>query len=97
MRTEDGRWTYRYDRALRALSTLRPRDAATGWASCANIAVPTLLIRGALSDLLSPEIAARMVRTIPDCRFAEVAGSGHSVPLDAPDGFLAAARDFLTG
>jgi pimeloyl-ACP methyl ester carboxylesterase len=59
--------------------------------------VPALLIRGALSDLLSPEIAARMVETIPGGRFAEVANSGHSVPLDAPEGFLAAARDFLTG
>ena len=97
MRTEDGRWTYRYDRALRTPATLRPRDPATAWRSCANFAVPALLIRGALSDLLSPEIAARMVETIPGGRFAEVADSGHAVPLDAPGGFLAAARDFLTG
>ena len=97
MRTEDGRWTYRYDRALRTPATLRPRDAATAWRSCEAIAAPTLLIRGEISDILSREIAARMVETIAKCRFAEVAGSGHSVPLDAPDGFLTASRDFLTG
>ncbi len=97
MRTEDGLWTWRFDRALRTLSTLRPRDAATAWASCAAIAVPTLVIRGALSDLLAPEVAGRMVQVIPDARLATVADSGHSVPLDAPDGFLAAARDFLKG
>ena len=97
MRLEDGTWTYRFDRALRSISTLRPRDAQTGWKSCANIAVPTLLIRGALSDLLAPEVAARMIETIPEAKFAEVEGAGHPVPLDAPDGFLAAAREFLQG
>ena len=48
MRTEDGRWTYRYDRALRSPLNLRRRDAATAWQSCANINVPTQLIRGGL-------------------------------------------------
>jgi len=97
MRLADGTWTWRYDRVLRSASALRPRDAATAWRSCEAINVPALLIRGAESDLLSPEIAARMVKTIPGGQFAEVAASGHAVPLDAPDGFLAAAREFLTG
>ncbi len=97
MRTEDGAWTWRYDRALRGPGVLRPRDRETAWRSCAAIEVPTLLVRGELSDLLSPEIAERMVRTVAGAKFAEVKGSGHSVPLDAPDGFLEAARTFLEG
>jgi len=97
MRTEDGRWTWRYDRALRSPTTVRPRDPEAAWAACADINVPTLIIRGALSDVLSPEVAARMVETIPDVRLVQVDNSGHSVPLDAPDGFLAAARTFLKG
>jgi esterase len=97
MRTEDGQWTYRYDRALRTPGTLRPRKSEVAWASCANIAVPTQIIRGEISDILAPEIAQRMVEVIPDATFAEVNGSGHSVPLDKPEGFLAAARGFLKG
>jgi pimeloyl-ACP methyl ester carboxylesterase len=97
MRIEDGRWTYRYDRALRAPGNLRRRDTEAGWRSCANFNVPTLLIRGELSDILSPELAQRMVETIPDARLTTVRGSGHSVPLDAPVGFLEAAREFLRG
>ncbi len=97
MRTEDGAWTYRHDRALRSPNNLRRRDAETGWRSCADIAVPTLLIRGDDSDILAPEVAQRMIETIPDARLAVVADSGHAVPLDAPDGFLAAAREFLKG
>ncbi|HEY1447114.1 MAG TPA: alpha/beta hydrolase [Caulobacteraceae bacterium] len=97
MRTEDGRWTYRYDRVLRSPANLRRRDAETAWRSCANMNVPTQIIRGDLSDILAPEIAQRMLETIPDARLDVVARSGHAVPLDAPAGFLAAAREFLRG
>ena len=97
MRTDDGRWTFRYDRALRSPNTLRTRNPDAAWTSCANIVVPTQIIRGALSDILSPETAARMVETISDARLDIVKDSGHSVPLDAPDGFLDAVRQFLVG
>ena len=97
MRLADGRWTYRYDRALRTPRTLRLRDADAGWKACANIIVPTQLIRGANSDILSADSAVKMSKTIPNGVLAEVKDSGHSVPLDAPDGFLNAARQFLCG
>ncbi len=97
MRTEDGRWTWRYDRALRAPGTVRARDTEAGWRAVANIAVPTLVIRGENSDILSPELAKRMLDSNPTLRMTTVAGSGHSVPLDKPDGFLAACREFLKG
>ena len=97
MMTEDGRWTWRYDRVLRQPRELQVRDAEAGWRSCANIAAPTLVIRGALSDILAPDVAQRMIETIPQARLETVANSGHAVPLDAPDGFLAVARGFLAG
>ena len=97
MRTEDGQWTYRYDRALRSVNNLRRRDPEGAWKSCAAIEVPAQLIRGALSDILSVETAKTMKETIPNLRFDEVKDSGHSIPLDAPEGFLKAAREFLAG
>jgi len=97
MRTEDGRWTYRYDRALRTPGNLRLRDPETAWRSCAKIEASTQIVRGELSDILSPQIAERMVATIPDARLAIVANAGHGVPYDAPEGFLAAVREFLEG
>ena len=60
-----------------------------------SINVPTLLIRGELSDVLGVETAERMVREIPDCRFAVVADAGHSIPLEQPTGFLEAVKTFL--
>lgn len=96
MRLENGTWTFRYDRALRDPHNPRQRpSAAEGWQAVARIAVPTLLIRGELSDILAPEHAARMARDIADCQLVEVRGSGHAVPLDQPDGFLKAVREFL--
>ena len=93
----DGRVTWRYDRALRDPRELKMRSPEEGWASCAAITAPTLVMRGEISDILAPEVADRMVRTIPGSRLAIVEGAGHSIPLDKPDGFLAAARGFLTG
>jgi pimeloyl-ACP methyl ester carboxylesterase len=96
MRLEDGTWTYRYDRALRDPSNPRQRPTVEeGWGAVARINVPTLLIRGELSDILAPEHAARMAKDIAACQLVEVGGSGHAVPLDKPDGFLKAVRDFL--
>lgn len=96
MQTADGKWTYRYDRALRDPNNPRPRPSAEeGWRLVANITVPTLLVRGEVSDVLPRDVADRMVREIPECRFAEVAGSGHSVPLERPQGFLETVRAFL--
>jgi esterase len=97
MRTEDGRWTYRYDRALRTPGNLRLRDPETAWRSCANIEASTQIVRGELSDILSPQIAKRMVATILNARLVTVANAGHGVPYDSPEGFLAAVREFLEG
>lgn len=95
MRIEDGRWTFRYDKALRGDRTLPRPDPAAAWAGLATIKAPTLLIRGEISDVLAPEVAARMVSTIPTCTFVVVPGSGHSIPLERPQGFVEAVRTLL--
>lgn len=96
MRTSEGGWTYRYDRALRDPDNRREGiPAEQGWQLVAGINVPTLLIRGESSDILSRSVAERFVRDVEDCRLVEIAGSGHPVPLDKPDEFLEAVRTFL--
>lgn len=96
MRTADGRWTYRFDRALRDPSNPRARPSTEeNWAAVSRIAVPTLVLRGDASDILHPEVAARMVETIGDCQLVEIPDCGHPIPLDQPDRFLAAVTTFL--
>ena len=55
---------------------------------------PTLLIRGGTSDLLGPDIAARMQKAAPDMRYAEIPGVGHAPMLDEPEA-KAAIFEFL--
>lgn len=95
MQRPDGRWTWRYDVALRSGTRPPPPSPEEGWALLTKITCPTLLVRGAESDVLGRPTAERMAREIPDCRLVDVAESGHSIPLDNPPGFLAAVRPFL--
>lgn len=96
MRSAEGKWTYRYDRALRSPDRPRVRPGTDdNWGAWRKITVPTLLIRGGISDILSAEVAFRMVAEHPACRFVEIPGSGHSVPLEAPARFREAVETFL--
>jgi pimeloyl-ACP methyl ester carboxylesterase len=55
---------------------------------------PTLLVRGALSDIVSRDIADRMKRHAPGLELAEVPGVGHAPMLDEPAA-IAAIDSFL--
>lgn len=96
MQTGEGRWTWRYDTALRNPATPLPRpDPAAAWALLPRITCPTLLVRGELSDILAVETAERMTREIPNCRMVTVPGAGHSIPLDSPRGMIESVQGFL--
>jgi pimeloyl-ACP methyl ester carboxylesterase len=94
---EDGLWVWRFDARgyFAAGAARRMFSPEEQWDLLKTIDCPTLLIRGAESDALSRESAEHMVAVIPDCRLIEVERAGHSVPLDNPEGFLAAVRPFL--
>jgi len=55
---------------------------------------PTLLVRGANSDLLSADIAARMKKAAPTMSYVEVPGIGHAPMLDEAEA-KAAIFEFL--
>jgi pimeloyl-ACP methyl ester carboxylesterase len=92
----DGGFTWKYDRALRdAIRQGRMRAPADLWPQWCAITCPTLLVRGALSDVLSDETAKRMVDKLPVARLVVVPGAGHTVPGDQPAAFQALLREFL--
>lgn len=57
---------------------------------------PTLLLRGATSDLLSPAIVAKMRKAAPAMAYAEVPAVGHAPMLDEAES-RAAIFEFLAG
>jgi pimeloyl-ACP methyl ester carboxylesterase len=91
-RDEDGRWIYKFDPGIGAAAG---RDPESLWWAVGRLRCPTLLVRGAESNILTAESAARFVRTVPGSQVVVVPGAGHSVMGDNPPGFLAAVRPFL--
>ena len=61
----------------------------------AKVACPTLVVRGAESDVFHDEDAERLTRALPNGRWVKVAGAGHTVQGDNPAGLLAVLREFL--
>lgn len=54
--------------------------------------VPTLIVRGALSDVLAAQTAERMAATLDDAELVTVAGVGHAPTLDEPEAQAAIDR-----
>jgi pimeloyl-ACP methyl ester carboxylesterase len=68
------------------------------WDALGRVRCPTLVVRGAASDILSPECADRMVdEALADGRLAVVPRASHSVMIDNPEGFAQAVAGFVLG
>jgi pimeloyl-ACP methyl ester carboxylesterase len=71
-------------------------DQAMLWAAYDAITCPTLLVRGAESDLLSPETAKLMTERGPKAKLVEIPNVGHA-PTFIHDDQIAIAKQFLLG
>jgi pimeloyl-ACP methyl ester carboxylesterase len=82
-RTEDGGLVWRSDPAAleRIMSGRVPAEER--WDALGRVACPTLVVRGTRSNVLSEDVARRMVQTLPDGHLMEL-DAGHNVPLDRP-------------
>jgi non-heme chloroperoxidase len=91
----DGRFHWHWDPAF----LVRSRDLdhrSRRLEECARqLALPTLLVRGGLSDLLSEEGAQAFLRLCPRADYVSVTGAGHMVAGDRNDVFAKAAIEFL--
>jgi non-heme chloroperoxidase len=76
-----------------------PRDLAKRserLEACArNLTLPTLLVRGGLSDVLSEAGAAAFKEMCPHSEYVNITGAGHMVAGDRNDVFGTAVVEFL--
>jgi pimeloyl-ACP methyl ester carboxylesterase len=56
---------------------------------------PTLVLRGAQSDVLSESGADELLALLPDARFARISGAGHLAAGDNPESFVSLVSRFL--
>jgi pimeloyl-ACP methyl ester carboxylesterase len=85
-----GGFLFRYDPAIAVpFRAITPEIAAFGeaalWRAYDSLRLPTLLLRGAESDLLSVETARAMTQRGPKARLCEFPGVGHAPTLVQPD------------
>jgi pimeloyl-ACP methyl ester carboxylesterase len=66
-------------------------------AAAAKVRMPTLVVRGEQSDLVTPEAVRALVDIIPGAQYVDVADAGHMVAGDDNDRFTAAVLRFLGG
>lgn len=101
LRQADGRWYWHWDPEFLKAPTDQAvqRDAlidpARLGAAATSLRVPTLLVRGGESDVLSEEDAVRFLRLVPHAEFATVAGAHHMVAGDDNAVFETVLGDFL--
>jgi pimeloyl-ACP methyl ester carboxylesterase len=93
---EDGRyhwhWDPRFRTGRRDLEARRLRLEACS----RNLSLPTLLVRGGLSDVLSEEGAQSFLELCPHSEYVNVTDAGHMVAGDRNDIFAGAVIEFLT-
>jgi len=93
---EGGRWYWHWDPKF--LERRHPHDEVASEQiseSAARIKIPTLLVRGGSSDVVSPEGVKDFMRLVPHAEFVDVADAGHMVAGDRNDAFTGGVVEFL--
>jgi len=98
LRERDGRWYWHWDPALigQGRTEVVPNTLA-GLLDVAmsNIHVPTLLVRGLLSDVVTQEGVDHFLAAIPGATVVDVDGAAHMIAGDRNDAFSDAVVAFL--
>lgn len=64
------------------------------WSAASRVRVPTLVVWGDRDRLVSPRLAERTVRTLPDARLLMLEGVGHIAQIEVPHQVAAAVLAF---
>jgi len=98
---EDGRYYWHWDPDM--LKTWEPnqnteeddRELKERLQDVRSIDIPTMLIRGRLSDLVSTETAAEFLEMVPHAEYIDLADAHHMVAGDRNDVFTESVKEFL--
>jgi esterase len=93
----NGKWTWRYDKRRGIPEDFAAADQRRRllWKDVEAIHCPTLVVRGARSDVFADADAERLAATLPDGRWVRVEGAGHTIQGDNPKGLVEALEPFL--
>jgi len=97
LRLRDGRWYWHWDPAFMTKPGDDPQLRTEKFEqAAADLTIPVLLIRGKLSDVVSPEGVRHFLDTVPNAEFVELSGAGHTAAGDDNDAFSDVVVTFAT-
>jgi non-heme chloroperoxidase len=92
----DGRYRWHWDPKFRTSARLDLAKRQLRLEECArNLKVPTLLVRGGMSDVLTEEGVREFLQLCPHCEYVNVTHAAHMVAGDRNDQFANAVIAFL--
>jgi pimeloyl-ACP methyl ester carboxylesterase len=94
---EDGRWYWHWDPAFISIGDEPQRHARRDRLRIAaqHLTIPTLIVRGVQSDVVSDAGLADMLTLVPQARAVDVPAAGHMVAGDDNDVFTVQLEAFL--
>lgn len=96
LRLRDGRWYWHWDPAFMSKPEDDPHLRTEAFEQAAiNLTIPILLIRGKLSDVVSPEGVQDFLSKVPHAEFVELSDAGHTAAGDDNDAFTQAVVAFV--
>lgn len=97
-RGEDGRYRWHWDPQLMSPTRfVRGRDPERLLNAARRLQIPTMLVRGKLSDVISDETVNEFLAAVPHAKYEDVSGAGHMVAGDQNDAFSKSVIEFLSG
>ncbi|HMO94864.1 MAG TPA: alpha/beta hydrolase [Tepidiformaceae bacterium] len=93
-KSDSGMYVWKMDGSIRTTPAKPP--SMDQWEALKAMTCPVLVLRGGKSDVLSADIARRMLEALPDGKLVEVPGVGHAPVLTEPEA-KAALEEFLAG
>jgi pimeloyl-ACP methyl ester carboxylesterase len=94
-RADNGKYRWHWDPRFMVLRRDMDKRELRLEACARALNLPTLLVRGGLSDVLSEEGAALFLALCPHAEYANITGAGHMVAGDRNDIFGSAVIEFL--
>jgi peroxiredoxin len=97
---EDGRWRWHWDPRFASIAPdargpSEITDQNRMRAACRQLRVPVMLVRGRMSDVVTPEGVESFRADVPHAEYVDVSGAGHMVAGDRNDVFTDAVVEFL--
>ena len=98
LRQRNGRWHWHWDPAfVTSVNDNNPFVEVEKLEQAAvDLEIPILLIRGKLSDVVSPQGVEEFLATVPSAEFVELSDAGHTAAGDDNDAFSEAVVTFVT-